>query len=794
MEESYSYDAKSIQVLEGLEAVRKRPSMYIGSTGTEGLHHLVYEAVDNSIDEAIGGYCTEISVVVYWDQSVLISDNGRGIPVGRHENLDMSGVEVVMTKLHAGAKFDDKSYKTSGGLHGVGISVVNALSEWLEVEVKSGGSRYVQRFERGLRVTDLICMGKVEGQGTSVRFKPDPFIFQVTEFSFDVLCNRLRELAFLNRQIRITMEDERSGEKKEFFYDGGIISFVQFLNENKNTLNVIPFYMNRMKEEIQVELALAYNDGYAENVLTYVNNINTKEGGSHLAGFRSALTRAINDYGQNRDLLKNMKQNLSGEDIREGLTAVLNLRLNSPQFEGQTKTKLGNSEVRGIVESIVYEGLAEYLEENPKEAQVILSKATTAHQARVAARKARELTRRKGVLDSGVLPGKLADCTLKDPEMCEIYLVEGDSAGGSAKQARDRRFQAILPLWGKMLNVEKARLDKILTNDKIQPIILAVGTGIWEDFDLSKLRYGKIIIMADADHDGAHIRTLLLTFFYRQMTELVERGHIYVAQPPLYRVKRGKMSQYLATDREMEQMMIDIALSEIFLVVEDKTRFDRDQIREVIELLKELEKLQTSIRKKGILFKKYLEAREEESGLLPSLLLERRITSMGDSRFKKFLYGEDAAQRAEDHVRQDEGVGWHAVRLPEGRRLDQIEKRLLELGIPLVWDDMEDRKPFLLFDGNREQVKIATTLGILEGIREFGKKGMTLQRYKGLGEMNPEQLWETTMNPETRTLVKISLEDAVEADRIFTILMGDVVEHRREFIEEHALDVRNLDI
>ena len=790
----HSYDAKSIQVLEGLEAVRKRPSMYIGSTGSDGLHHLVYEVVDNSIDEAMAGYCTDIEVTVFWDQSVKVSDNGRGIPVGQHDGLNMSGVEVVMTKLHAGAKFDSKSYKTSGGLHGVGISVVNALSEWLEVEVKVDSSRYSQRFERGNRSNDLVCMGDAEGQGTSVHFKPDPTIFQTTEFEFEVLCNRLRELAFLNKQVKIRIEDERSGEEREFYYDGGLISFVEFLNENRNTLTSLPLYLSRMKDDVQVELALAYNDGYNENVLTYVNNINTKEGGSHLAGFRAGSTRAVNDYAQRHDLLKALKDNLSGDDIREGMTAILSLRLSDPQFEGQTKTKLGNSEVRGIVESVVYEGITEYLEENPKEANTAIGKAVHAHQARVAARKARELTRRKGVLDSGVLPGKLADCTLKDPELCEIYLVEGDSAGGSAKQARDRRFQAILPLWGKMLNVEKARLDRILTNDKIQPIILAVGAGIGEEFDVSKLRYGKIIIMADADYDGAHIRTLLLTFFYRQMTELVERGHVYVAQPPLYRVKRGKRSEYMGTEREMERMLIDLAVPEVTLSVLDGPNFTKETLREVIDLLKELERLQGTVQRKGLLFKDYLNAREEETGTLPSLLLERRITSMRSSSFRKFLYGDDAAHRAEEHVRQDQGEGWHAVRLPEGRRIDQIERRFTELNIPLIWDSVDGNEPFILSDGKGGQNRLSTTLDVLEAIRDLGKKGISVQRYKGLGEMNPDQLWETTMNPETRTLVKISLEDAVEADRIFTILMGDVVEHRREFIEEHALDVKNLDI
>lgn len=627
------YNAGQIQVLEGLEAVRKRPGMYIGTTSSRGLHHLVYEVVDNSIDEALAGYCTKIEVLIHNDNSITVTDNGRGIPVDMHK-VGKPAVEVVMTVLHAGGKFGGEGYKVSGGLHGVGVSVVNALSEWLEVEVCRDNKLYSMRFERGHTARPLQKIGEKECSGTKITFKPDAEIFEETVYQFDILKQRLRELAFLNKGINIMLKDERNGEEQTFHYEGGIVSFVEYLNKSKEALHKSPVYIEGEKDTTMVEVAMQYNDGYSENIYSFVNNINTEEGGTHLSGFKIALTRLINDYARKLNMLKENEENLSGEDVREGLTCVISLKIREPQFEGQTKTKLGNSEVRGIVDGLVSEHLGYFFEENPQISKKIIEKAIMATRARAAARKARELTRRKSALEISSLPGKLADCSIRDAEQTEIYLVEGDSAGGSAKQGRDRRFQAILPLRGKILNVEKARLDKILNNAEIRSMITAFGNGICEDFDLEKSRYGKIIIMTDADVDGAHIRTLLLTFFYRYMQPLLKEGRVYIAQPPLYLVRKGKEHWYLYNDEAL------------------------------------------------------------------------------------------------------------------GKLLDQIGR-----------------------DTN-----------------------LYIQRYKGLGEMNPEQLWETTMNPEARTILQVSLEDAVEADEIFSVLMGDRVEPRRQFIEEHAHEVRNLDI
>lgn len=626
------YGAEQIQVLEGLEAVRKRPGMYIGSTSERGLHHLVYEVVDNSIDEALAGYCTDINVVIHQDNSITVTDNGRGIPVDLHET-GKPAVEVVLTVLHAGGKFGGDGYKVSGGLHGVGVSVVNALSEYMEVEVKRDGKIHAISFKRGNTVSPMKVIGETEETGTKVHFLPDKEIFSVTEYSYDTLKHRLRELSFLNKEITIHLMDERSGKNESFHFDGGIRSFVQHLNKKKEVLNPEPIYFNGTKDDIVVEIALQYNDSYQENIYSFVNNINTEEGGTHLAGFKIALTRAANDYAKKNNIIKGNQSNLSGEDIREGITSVISLKIREPQFEGQTKTKLGNSEVRGIVDSIVSEGLNEYFEEHPDITKKILDKAVMAARAREAARKARELTRRKNALEVSSLPGKLADCSVKDPAHCEIFIVEGDSAGGSAKQGRDRRFQAILPIRGKILNVEKARLDRIYANAEIRTMITAFGSGISDEFDLSKLRYNKIVIMTDADVDGAHIRTLLLTFFYRYMKPLIEHGHVYIAQPPLYQIRKGKKSWYTYSDDELTA------------------------------------------------------------------------------------------------------------------KLDEV-----------------------------------------------GRDSAVIQRYKGLGEMNPEQLWDTTMNPEGRTMLQVSMEDAEAADELFTILMGDKVEPRRQFIEEHAKLVRNLDI
>ncbi|KAJ49574.1 DNA gyrase subunit B [Clostridium tetanomorphum] len=634
-EKKQTYDENQIQVLEGLEAVRKRPGMYIGSTSLRGLHHLVYEIVDNSIDEALAGFCDKIDIYINKDNSITVEDNGRGMPVGMHPKMHKPTVEVIMTVLHAGGKFGGGGYKVSGGLHGVGASVVNALSEVCEVEVRREGSIWKQRYERGKAVTGLDKIGETNEHGTKTYFKPDKEIFDELDFEYDTLAQRLRELAFLNKGIKITLIDERTDKKEEFHYEGGIKSFVSYLNRNKQVLHNEPIYIEGNKDDYIVEIALQYNDGYTENIFSFANNIDTVEGGTHLAGFKTALTRAFNDYSKKFGHLKESDKNLSGEDIREGLTAVISVKLTEPQFEGQTKTKLGNSEVRGIVDNIVGGGVGTFLEENPQIAKTIIDKSLMASRAREAARKARELTRRKSVLESTSLPGKLADCSSKDPRECEIYIVEGDSAGGSAKQGRNRRFQAILPLRGKIMNVEKQRLDKILNSDSIRSMITAFGAGIGKDFDIEKIRYNRIIIMTDADVDGAHIRTLLLTFFYRYMRELVEQGHIYIAQPPLYKVTKSRKEYYIYTDRELERL------------------------------------------------------------------------------------------------------------------LDEIGGR----------------------DNNTD-----------------------IQRYKGLGEMNAEQLWETTMNPEKRILLRATVEDAMAADEIFTILMGDKVEPRREFIQENAKRAMNLDI
>lgn len=627
------YTAEEIQVLTGLEPVRKRPGMYIGSTGPRGLHHLVYEVVDNSIDEALAGVCDTIKVIINEDNSITVEDNGSGIPVEIHPQTGKSTVETVLTILHAGGKFNNSAYKVSGGLHGVGVSVVNALSEWLIVKVKRDNKEYMQRFEKGIPVTDLKVIGETNTTGTTIEFRPDKEIFDEVNFNFETLEFRLREMAFLNKGIKITLEDKRENKKKEFHYEGGIKSFVEYINKNKTPIQKDIMYFESEKDNTVVELAMQYTDGYSENIYTFANNINTQEGGTHLSGLKTAITRAINDYGRKYGYIKENEDNLQGDDVREGLTAVLSVKLMEPQFEGQTKTKLGNSEVRGIVETLTYDFLTNYLEENPKDGKIILEKAISASRAREAARKAREISRKRSILDNTTLPGKLADCQENDLELTEIFIVEGDSAGGSAKQGRDKRYQAILPLKGKIMNVEKARLDKVLGYDEIRAMITAFGTGIGSEFDISKLRYGKIIIMTDADVDGAHIRTLLLTFFYRYMRELLEKGHVYIAQPPLYKVSKGRTEHYVYSDQELEELL-----------------------------------------------------------------------------------------------------------------------------------------------------------------NKIGRSNYNIQRYKGLGEMNPEQLWETTMDPEKRILLKVNIEDAMVADEIFTTLMGDKVKPRREFIQTNAKLVKNLDI
>lgn len=947
MTDNTKYDSNKIQILEGLDAVRKRPAMYIGDTAATGLHHLVYEVVDNSIDEVLSEFCDNIDIVIHHDNSVTVADNGRGIPVDIHKTYKKSALEIVMTVLHAGGKFDSDAYKVAGGLHGVGVSVVNALSEWMEVEVVRDGKVYFQEYKKGKPVAAVEEIGKSKKQGTKVTFKPDADVFETLVYNFDTLANRLRELAFLNRGIQITLKDEREGTEPKasvFCYKGGIQEFVEHLNRNKNPLHKKVIYFQRdkevekeilaigegekesgskktVKEGVSVEIAMQYNDGYMENIFSFANNINTREGGTHLVGFKSAITRAINDYGKKNNLLKKLETSLSGEDAREGLTAVISVKLTNPQFEGQTKGKLGNSEVKGIVESIVNEGLDEFFEENPSVARTIVEKCELSAKARDAARKARDLTRRKGALDSGSLPGKLADCSERDPALCEIYLVEGDSAGGcfagdtkitladgrnltfkelveeyeksgkvnycytvkengeigvekilspritkinaevikvvldsnesimctpdhkfmlrdgsfvqakdlkpdmslmpfrdklseiknritiegykiksiefisekvdvydievpnthnfalasgvfvhnSAKQGRDRRFQAILPLRGKIINAEKARLDKVLGSEEIRVIITAIGAGVGnEDFDLSKCRYGKVIIMTDADVDGAHIRTLLLTFFYRQMPQLIEKGYIHIAQPPLYKLKRGTSEQYIEKEEEMESFLIkhgaeDVVLKE-FNGKKIQAEYSGKKLQDILELLVLWKKLQRVIYRKGNTIEEYV-------ALFP---FEHEI--------KKHKHNNENGE--DSLVKRTE-----IIFSPEYKEVKDLHKKLSDLR--LVFDD--DLVTFQLQNGD-EVIPVQSTDDIINRIKIWGKKGLSIQRYKGLGEMNPEQLWTTTMDPGKRTILQVKLEDVVLADEIFTILMGDQVEPRREFIMKHAAQVRNLDI
>jgi len=820
MPKTEKYDAKTIQVLEGLEAVRKRPAMYIGDTAIGGFHHLVYEVVDNSIDEAMAGYCQNIEVIVHKNNSVTVIDDGRGIPVDMHETEKKSAVEVVLTKLHAGGKFDHQSYKVSGGLHGVGVSVVNALSEWLEVEVRRDGKVYHQRYERGKPVSKVTVVGKSKSTGTRVTFKPDNEIFQgKLEYSFDTLANRLRELAFLNKGLKIDIKDERTNKENSFKFSGGTESFIEFLNKNKNPLHKKVVYFTSEKDKIQIEVALQYNDGYAENLFSFANNINTIEGGTHLSGFKSALTRVINQYCKNKGLFKNEGITLSGDDVREGLTAVVSVRLPDPQFEGQTKTKLGNSEVEGLVASIVNESLSSYFEENPSIANKIADKCLLASRAREAAKKARELTRRKGALEGGGLPGKLADCSERDPAICEVYLVEGDSAGGSAKQGRDRRFQAILPLKGKIINVEKARLDKVLANDEIRTIISALGCGVGEEFDVAKIRYHKVIIMCDADVDGSHIRTLLLTFFYKQMKQLLEKGHIFIAQPPLYKIKRGKREEYIQTEAQMNSILLELGSEGLKLVrTKDKHTYTDVQLKSVLGVLVDLEDLTSGLNKKGVNVAKYLISRHTKTKKLPIYMVKVEGKDQfvyNDDELAKFVEDEEKESGVEVELKENGkgngrdtslGKGINLLEIYEAEEIEKLIKELEKFGLsaedyePVDLDASSGTKgkekvknPFKL-EGEEETLEFKSLRDILEHVRELGKKGMSIQRYKGLGEMNPQQLWDTTMDPDKRTLLKVTMEDAVEADEMFTILMGDAVEPRREFIEKHAPEVRFLDI
>ncbi len=780
------YGAENIKILDGLNAVRKVPSMYIGNTGTEGLHHLVYELVDNSVDEALEGYCNRISVTIHRDNSVAVEDNGRGIPVDLHSD-NLSALEIVLTKLHAGGKFDKDSYKFSAGLHGVGLSVVNALSEYLEVEVRRAGKVYFQRYERGEKKTELRIIGDTSKSGTKVHFRPDAELFESIEFSYETLVQRLREISFLNNGIYIVLTDERKARKQEFKYTGGIQSFVTYLNQNKSILFTDPIYVTGAKPGLDFfEVAIQYNDGYNENIYSFVNNVSTHEGGSHVAGFRSALTRCINNFAEQKRLIK---ENLSGDDVKEGLVAVINVKIQNPQFEGQTKSKLGNSEVKGLVESVLNQKLPEYFEINEDIAKVIVSKAIDARRAREAAKKAKELIKSKSVLEAGILPGKLADCQESNPDFRELFLVEGDSAGGSAKQGRDRKTQAILPLRGKILNVEKAREEKVLSNQEIKAIYLALGMN---SHGIDNVRYKKVMIMTDADVDGSHIRTLLLTFFYRKMPELIEMGYLYIAQPPLYKVTTGGKETYMKDDDEFENYIIQRSMEKLKCFIRDievpadRLKRDIEDLRLVEKYLDQMERL--GVRKTVILslFDAAIYDREDFEKPEKLTILKERLEGEG--------YNSDISLDPEHNL--------YTLTIQ-----DSPQKRN-EISVDHDFCSQEDyRGHFRIYERispyYRDEVRVLNKDGtvtktsaadLLKFVSEKGKEGITIQRYKGLGEMNPEQLWSTTMDPTRRRLVRVAIEDAIQADQMFTILMGSNIESRRSFIEDNAVDVRNLDI
>ncbi len=801
------YNASKIKVLEGLDAVRKRPGMYIGDTGARGLHHLVQEVVDNSVDEALAGHATKVSVIIHMDNSITVEDDGRGIPTDIHEDEGVSAAEVVLTKLHAGGKFEGQAYKVSGGLHGVGVSCVNALSEWLKLKIRRDGKVHEMTFHRGKADARLAEVGTTESRGTTVSFKPDAEIFETTEYSFETLSARLRELAFLNKSLHITITDERSDKTGDFFYSEGIVSFVEYLNKSKTKLHDEVLYLHLEKNDVELECALQWNDGYKENVYTFANNINTIEGGTHLQGFKSALTRAINKYGEHYNLLKDQKESLEGEDCREGLSCVISVKLREPQFEGQTKTKLGNSEVRGLVDNITFERLSDVFERNPAICKRIVGKALEGARARIAAKKARELTRRKSALEFSGLPGKMADCQEKDPALCELYIVEGDSAGGSAKQGRDRKYQAILPLKGKILNVEKARLDRMLDHEEIRCLITALGTGVGHgegDFDIAKLRYHKIVIMTDADVDGAHIRTLLLTFFYRKMPAIIERGNLYIAQPPLYKVKKGKLEFYVKDDKALQNYLIEESLENGQLKTHAGTSLPKADSKRLI----------SQMQKYGNVFK--VLGRRGDARLMQNLILDGHITEEALKSESKLQVIAETLQASisgkykngssffQHHIEAEkEHAGYFRLvmdtSLDGARFRTELSKDLLE------HPDMEEAvrlssfvkelggRPFVLVHGEEAQA-FEDPEALVSHVMDAGKEKLSIQRYKGLGEMNPEQLWETTMDPTKRTFLQVGVDDAAAADEIFSILMGDHVEPRREFIEKNALRVRNLDV
>ena len=843
------YDSSKIHVLEGLEAVRKRPAMYIGSTGPSGLHHLVYEVVDNSVDEILAGRCTTVDVFIHAGNSITVSDDGSGIPVDPMRDPKLpanlrgkSALEVILTVLHAGGKFDKTAYKVSGGLHGVGVTCVNALSEWLKAEIHKDGKIWVQSYKRGKPDDDVKAIGKTDSHGTKISFKPDPDIFNGHQYSYETLSNRLRELAFLNAGAKISITDEREDKRHTFHYEGGISQFVKHLNGNKKVVHAEPISMTKEKDEVVVDFAIQYNDDYSETVFSFVNNIKTPEGGTHLAGFRSAVTRVINDYIKKYDLLKGKNWTVTGDDVREGLCAVLSAKIQNPQFEGQTKAKLGNQEVEGIVKSIVGDALVTFFEENPSTAKSICAKAIGAAEAREAARKAKDLTRRKGVLDGSSLSGKLADCQERDPERSELFIVEGDSAGGSAKQGRDRAFQAILPIKGKILNVEKARLVKILSNEEVRTLISAIGTGIGEGEDglkIDKLRYHKLIIMADADVDGQHIRTLILTFFYRQMKALVENGHIYIAQPPLFKVKKGKTEMYVETEEKMEQWMLNEGRNSIEVTALNPAngkskKLDADDLKDLLKLLAELETLIRHLGRKSLHLEDFLSYQAE--GKLPLYRVEKTAGEYqfvySDKEWKAYRDAHVAeqkakllAERAEKAKRapvkpsapvegtpaepapvveestlseaDEESLEPDFQELWEMVKLEALSKKFSEMGLDLKWYEVmreEKTKPLFRAKTAHAETEGYSLKDLLEMVRDAGRSGAQIQRYKGLGEMNPEQLWETTMDPKRRRLLQVKVVDATDTEDAFVTLMGDKVEPRRLFIEKHAKEVKNLDI
>lgn len=801
------YNASQIKILEGLEAVRKRPGMYIGDTGFRGFHHCVYEIVDNAVDEALAGYCTEIKVVIHVDNSMTVVDDGRGIPTDLVESEGVSAAEIVYTKLHAGGKFNEEggAYKVSGGLHGVGASVVNALSKWVRIEIKKHGKLHRLEFAYGVAKEPLKIIGDCDPKdtGTTVTFKSDNEIFEVHEYNYDTLSNRFREMAFLNKGLKIILKDERNDKEETFHYEGGLAAFAEYLNRAKTPIHKEPIYFFQSRDNYEVEVAMQWTDGYSETLTSYANNINTPEGGVHVSGFKTALTRVLNNYAKDNNILKNIKIALTGDDMREGLTAIISVKLTNPQFEGQTKSKLGNSEVEGIVNSLIGDRFKIYLEENPNVGKTILKKSIDAAAAREAARKARELTRRKSVLDFSGLPGKMADCQEKDPELCEIYIVEGDSAGGSAKQGRDRRTQAVLPLKGKILNVEKARYDKMLSNDEIKMLVQAIGTSIGKDsFDVSRLRYYKIVIMTDADVDGSHIRTLLLTLFYRHLPEIVERGHLYIAQPPLFKYKKGKHERYLKDSGELENYLVSSCLSDCEVII-DNTKVELETVKTLVNKYRNYNgTLDSYDRHYDAHFLKTI----VEDGTLTSDIMKDKdkLAAYAQTIMKKLVdLGHVSLKKYDLKVEEDVKNLSFMLKV---QVLSALKTKNFRIGVNFS-ESSEFADLMNQYDGIRRyltssfEVKHSGNSSKHNGLGEFsvyvsneGRQGAYIQRYKGLGEMNPEQLWDTTMNPNNRTLLQVKIEDTIDADQVFSVLMGDQVEPRREFVETNALNVRNLDI